>query len=101
MFFAGLFVYRPWCHLFCPFGLAGWLIEKISVFRIAVNYDKCVACETCAKTCPSTVMETILKRRKAIADCFSCGSCIKACPSGAIEFKSGKRSIPPAGKFKR
>lgn len=24
---ASLFVYRPWCHLFCPFGLVGWLVE--------------------------------------------------------------------------
>ena len=34
-----LFVYRPWCHFFCPFGLVGWLVEKISLFKINVNYD--------------------------------------------------------------
>ncbi|RWX42989.1 4Fe-4S binding domain-containing protein [Candidatus Electrothrix aarhusensis] len=55
-----LFVYRPWCQLFCPFGLVGWLIEKISVFKVKVNYDTCVACEACAKACPSTAMEAIL-----------------------------------------
>jgi len=95
-----LFVYRPWCHFFCPFGLAGWVAEKISIFKIRVDYDKCIACEACAKACPSTVMGAILKRDKMIPDCFSCGTCIETCPAGAIAFKAGKRTKPPAGKFK-
>ncbi|MBN2037177.1 MAG: 4Fe-4S binding protein [Chitinispirillaceae bacterium] len=96
---ASIVVYRPWCHLFCPFGLAGWIIEHVSVFKIVVDYKKCIACGTCVKACPSTVMGCILKRDKAIPDCFACGSCITACPSGAIAFKAGKRSLPPQGKF--
>ena len=28
-----LFTYRPWCHFFCPFGLAGWVAEKMSRIR--------------------------------------------------------------------
>ncbi len=24
---ASLFVYRPWCEFFCPFGLIGWILE--------------------------------------------------------------------------
>ena len=41
-----LFTYRPWCHFFCPFGLAGWVAEKISLFKVHVDYDKCIACGT-------------------------------------------------------
>ena len=95
-----LFVYRPWCQMFCPFGLVGWFIEKIAVFKIKVNYDTCIACEACAKACPSTVMEAILKREKTIPDCFSCGSCIDVCPTQSIQFQAGKRQKPPVGKFK-
>ncbi len=94
-----IFVYRPWCHLFCPFGLVGWILEKISIFRIKVDYDKCIACGKCEKICPSSVMGAILKRDKVIPDCFSCGSCIESCPTGAISFSVGKRSYPPDGKF--
>jgi polyferredoxin len=95
-----LFVYRPWCHLFCPFGLTGWLFEKLSLFRIKVNYDACIACGSCAKSCPSPVMGAILKRdAKVIPDCFSCGSCIETCPTKAIAFTYGQREKPPAGKF--
>ncbi len=96
---AGLFVYRPWCHLFCPFGLVSWLVEKVSVFKIKVNYETCIACQTCAKTCPSTVMDAILRRTRTIPDCFSCGTCIEVCPTKSIHFASGKRALPPEGKF--
>ena len=96
---ASLFVYRPWCHLFCPFGLVGWLVEKISVYKIKVNYDTCTACNACVNACPSTVMEAILKQNRTIPDCFACGTCIEVCPTKSIEFASGKRETPPVGKF--
>ena len=96
---ASLFIYRPWCHLFCPFGLVGWLVEKISIFKIKVDYDTCIACEKCAKACPSTVMNAILKREETIPDCFACGNCIDVCPTDSIHFQTGKRALPPAGKF--
>ena len=96
-----LFTYRPWCHFFCPFGLAGWIAEKISLFKIQVDYDTCIACEACAKACPSTVMGAILKRDKVIPDCFACGTCIETCPVNAIALKVGKRNRPPAGKFEK
>lgn len=95
-----LFIYRPWCHLFCPFGLVGWLVEKISIFKIKVDYDTCIACEKCAGACPSTVMNAILKQEETIPDCFACGNCIDVCPTNSIQFQAGKRSLPPAGKFK-
>ena len=94
-----LFTYRPWCHFFCPFGLAGWLAEKVSLFKVHVDYDKCVACGICEKVCPSPVMGAILKRDRMIPDCFACGTCIESCPTGAIAFKTGRRQKPPQGKF--
>ena len=94
-----LFAYRPWCHFFCPFGLVGWLVEKISVFKIKVDYDKCISCQACSKACPSTVMDAILKQDRIIPDCFSCGTCIETCPADAISFEYGKREKPPKGKF--
>ena len=94
-----LFVYRPWCQLFCPFGLVGWLVEKFSIFKIHVAYETCVACEACAKACPSTVMAAILKRNRTIPDCFACGTCINVCPTGSVKLQAGKRGKPPADKF--
>jgi Pyruvate/2-oxoacid:ferredoxin oxidoreductase delta subunit len=96
---ASLFVYRPWCHLFCPFGLVGWLVEKVSIFKIRVNYDSCISCEACAKACPSTVMNAILKQENMVPDCFACANCIDVCPTDSVSLASGKREKPPAGKF--
>jgi len=94
VFSLSLVVYRPWCHFFCPFGLIGWIAEKISITKIKVDYDKCIACGTCIKSCPSTVMEAIIKKKRTIPDCFSCASCIESCPVDAISFSSGKRKNP-------
>ncbi|MCF7792536.1 MAG: 4Fe-4S binding protein [Candidatus Cloacimonetes bacterium] len=99
LFLLSIFVYRPWCHLFCPFGLLGWVLEKISIYKIKVNYRKCIACGNCAESCPSSVMEAILRRDRIIPDCFSCGTCVEVCPTNAISFDKGKRTKPPAGKF--
>jgi len=96
---SALFVYRPWCHLFCPFGLVGWLIEKVSWYRIIVNDQTCIGCGSCEKACPSTVMGAILKRDRVIPDCFACGSCIGVCPTMSIQLATGKRGRPPEGKF--
>jgi Pyruvate/2-oxoacid:ferredoxin oxidoreductase delta subunit len=96
---ASLFVYRPWCQLFCPFGLVGWLVEKISIFKISVNYETCIACEACANSCPSTVMGAILKQERSIPDCFACGTCMNVCPTDSIKLQAGKRNNPPADKF--
>jgi NAD-dependent dihydropyrimidine dehydrogenase PreA subunit len=99
---ASLFVYRPWCHLFCPFGLVGWLVEKVSRVRISVDYETCIACQKCATACPSTVMEAILKRdRKTIPDCFACYTCREVCPTNSISFSARKRRLPPPGHFEK
>jgi len=99
LFVASFFIYRPWCHFFCPFGLVGWVFEKISLYKIKVNYDTCIACQACAKACPSTVMEAILKRERVIPDCFACGTCQDICPTKSISFEKGKRQLPPPDKF--
>jgi len=86
-----IFVYRPWCYLFCPFGLLSWLFEKLSIYKIRINYATCTSCEACAKSCPSEAMSAILLKKKNLPDCFSCGTCINECPSGSIKYDICKR----------
>lgn len=81
-----LFVYRPWCHLFCPFGLLGWLFEKISVYKINVSFDACTLCGKCAASCPSDAMKAIFENKNTKPDCFACGTCLNVCPEDAIRF---------------
>ena len=77
---ASLFVYRPWCHFLCPFGLLGWLVEQVSVFRPRINRETCKKCQLCVKACPGHAMADFYAGKKIHADCFACGACIAACP---------------------
>jgi polyferredoxin len=95
-----LFIYRPWCHFFCPFGLFGWIIEKTSRIKISVDYGTCIGCQKCAAACPSTVMGAILRQdKKTIPDCFACYTCREVCPTESIRFSTRKRTLPPPGHF--
>ncbi len=91
---ASLLVYRPWCNFFCPFGLVGWLGEKISIFKMKVDYENCPKCDACVKVCPSTAMDAILYQDKVIPDCYACGACMDICPTDAIQFGTGRRERP-------
>ncbi len=77
---ASLFVYRPWCRFLCPFGLIGWLVEQMSLFRPRINREECRECQLCVKACPSQAMADFYDGKKIHADCFACGACIEACP---------------------
>lgn len=57
------------------------------------DYDKCNACESCARICPASAIE--MKDKKPVmpvgADCMACGDCIAICPKEAIRMKSSYR----------
>jgi len=83
------FIFRPFCHWICPFGLLSWILEKVSVRRIVVDRDPCVDCRLCVKACPTDAMRGILDSQKRIfqADCWSCSKCVASCPHDAIQLK--------------
>jgi len=80
------FMYRPFCHLICPFGLISWVAEKVSLMRVKVDHDKCTDCGACIKACPSQAAEGIVSGRLFGADCFSCARCLNVCPHDAIRY---------------
>lgn len=82
-----LFFYRPWCQLLCPFGLAGWLAEQISLLRPRIDRERCLKCQNCVKVCPTQAMRGIYHDKKIRADCFACGECISQCPAKVINWK--------------
>lgn len=84
------FTYRPWCHLACPFGLVGWVFERLSFYRIRVREEACTKCEACVKACPSQAMAGILHNWKMPPDCFSCVVCAEICPTHSIVFGTAK-----------
>ena len=77
---SSLFIYRPWCQFLCPFGLVGWLLEQVSLFRPRVDREVCKDCQLCVEACPTQAMADIHFGKKIHADCFACGACFSACP---------------------
>ena len=88
MLVLALFVYRPFCHLICPFGFISWLAERLSLVRVRVDREKCTACGACARACPSEAAAAKVEGKVFGADCFSCARCLKVCPEDAIRYRS-------------
>jgi Pyruvate/2-oxoacid:ferredoxin oxidoreductase delta subunit len=91
MLILSLFFYRPWCQMFCPFGLAGWAVEQFSLLKPRIDRQKCLKCLTCVKICPTRAMEGIYDDRNIHADCFACGKCISNCPVKAIKWNRSNK----------
>jgi NAD-dependent dihydropyrimidine dehydrogenase PreA subunit len=83
---AGIWVYRPWCQFFCPFGLISWLGERIAITKPRVNLKTCIDCLRCEKECPNFSIKGLRRGHKAPQDCFACGTCIRVCPVDAIRW---------------
>jgi ferredoxin-type protein NapH len=92
--FAGLVIVLPFltkkrtqCSFLCPFGAFQSLFNKISVFDVRIDKDKCRECVLCRNACPnmSLTKESIAKG-EALMSCMKCGACVDACPSHAVSW---------------
>lgn len=78
---------RTQCGLFCPFGAFQSLFNKINIFEIRINKDKCLNCKKCVRECPTySIDENSLSNGKALITCTKCGKCIDICPSSAVSY---------------
>ena len=81
-------VYRPFCQFICPFGFVSWIAERVSIFRVRIDKEKCTECGACIKACPLEAAKGRVTGRIAPADCFSCARCLNICPVDAIKYVS-------------
>jgi len=48
----GLFVARPYCRFFCPYGvLLGWM-SRFSKWHLSITPAECIDCKLCESSCP-------------------------------------------------
>ncbi|WP_321285903.1 4Fe-4S binding protein [uncultured Sunxiuqinia sp.] len=53
----GIFVARPYCRFFCPYGvLLGWM-STFSQKHMSITPSNCIQCKLCANSCPYGVIE--------------------------------------------
>ena len=86
-------IYRPFCQIICPFGFISWVAEKMSLYRINIDKNKCINCGACSKVCPTDATKDIISNKIFSADCFSCGRCLNICPVDAIKYKPVSKQI--------
>jgi polyferredoxin len=89
--FVGLVVVLPFltkkrtqCGFFCPFGAFQSIFNKINLFEIRFNREKCVDCTLCQTTCPTVALsKESIRDGKTLLNCMKCGACVDVCKKGA------------------
>ena len=76
-----LIVRRPFCKYVCPLGAIYGFFNKIAIYRMTCDHDKCISCGACAKACQMNVDPS---KTPDSMECIRCGECLDACPTEAL-----------------
>ena len=77
-----IFIYRPFCRLFCPYGLLLSLFAVKSIFKLRRN-NNCTDCNLCEDSCPTSEAGRVDLKR----ECYMCNRCREACDFDAIDYR--------------
>ncbi len=76
-----IIIYRPFCKFVCPLGAIYSLFNKVSLYKYNVDFDKCINCGRCARSCQ---MNVDIRQDANHLECIRCGKCKSLCPTNAI-----------------
>jgi len=79
-----VFIFRLFCRFICPLGALYGLFNKLSVFGVKVDENKCTHCNLCVAQCKCDIHHV------GDQECIFCGDCIDVCPTKAISWKGPK-----------
>ncbi len=82
---------RPFCRAVCPLGAFLGPFNKVSVFRMSVDLEKCTRCDQCYRECP---VDLKFYEGANSPDCVRCLKCVSSCKFGAISWDfAGRREV--------
>lgn len=83
-----VFNVRWFCKAVCPVGALMALANKVALFSLRLDADKCVHCGKCDQACPMDVpVEARGRAGRAVSrhpECIACLECRRVCPVDAI-----------------
>ena len=82
-----LIIRRPFCKYVCPLGAIYGFFNKVSLYRMTLDTDKCINCKACAGACQMNIDPSVSPNSM---ECIRCGECLDACPHGALHMGFGK-----------
>jgi len=69
-----VFVYRPYCRYFCPYGAFASVINRGE--KISINFGNgCKDCGLCDRACPTNSLD----QNSDKSECYYCGRCLEIC----------------------
>jgi ferredoxin-type protein NapH len=78
---------RIQCATFCPMGALMAFANKINIFNVAIDKEKCNSCYTCTSTCPTlSIDKKDIENGRPSITCMKCGKCIDKCSKQAIHY---------------
>jgi ferredoxin len=79
---------RPFCRSVCPLGTILGFFNKLSLFQMRVDDDKCTQCGQCTKSCPVGLEPN---QTPNSPECIRCLKCLDICAYGAIDYNFLKK----------
>ena len=83
-----ILIKRPFCRILCPLGAILGLLNKVTLFQLKVDHERCNECGICEKVCPMDIK--IYESATNSIDCIKCLRCKYACPQKAITIVNRK-----------
>lgn len=95
---SSFFVNRFFCRYVCPAGAFMGLVNRISLWKLTVDQDKCVHCKMCVKQCPASInIDSDIKVKNS--ECYSCLRCLAICPKNSISVRIATKGLIHIGTW--
>ena len=73
-----IYLYRVFCRFICPLGAIYSFFNRVSIFGMIVDENKCTHCNRCLNICKMDI------EKVGDMECIACTDCIKSCPEKII-----------------